>query len=394
MKTILFIGAGPAQAVGIALGKQLGFRVLAVDRNPDAVGFAVADQQIITDVTDIATIVEKASRLKPDGCLSIASEICLPAVAAVNQTLDLPGIRPDEVDLATNKAKMRSRLKEYGIPGPDFAVLKAENELADALERVGLPAVIKPVDNAGSRGVTYIETKDNAMAAYCRARRYSRNGGVLLEAFMPGREVSVEAFVVDGTVNILAMSDKDRTSPPSMLDTRVVFPARWPTEIERNIKEVASNAMLATGINDSPFHVEIMVTPDGPKMVELGARGPGFKVYTDIIPFVSGVNPVEVQLKLLFGQPVDLTPHRDGYGACLQFFGSDRSGTVAEVITSDLASAPEVADYKIYLDSGDPVNQLSCGDDRLGHIITLAANRDIAVNLAQDIHENTKIRVS
>ncbi|MBW2408635.1 MAG: ATP-grasp domain-containing protein, partial [Deltaproteobacteria bacterium] len=281
MRTILFIGAGPAQSKGISTAKRLGYRVLAIDGNPSAPGLGLADIAKVIDVTDIEEAIKMAKRFKVDGVLSIASDICLPAVAAVNEALGLKGLSKNQVNLTTNKALMRKRFRENSIPGPNFSVFCDEDEIADACTTVGFPSVIKPVDSAGSRGVYYVNSIDQASKAFQVAKTYSYSGYVILEEFMPGKEVSVEAFVAQGKIKILTLSDKVRTPPPYLLDTALQFPSAYKSFIQNQIKDTAYRAIKALELDNCPVHMELIVSDDKPKIVEVASRGPGFKVYTE-----------------------------------------------------------------------------------------------------------------
>src|SRR5262245_34956474 len=124
MKTVLFVGAGRHQRRAIRRAKELGLRVAAIDRNPDAPGFADADVTEVADFADVAAAVEAARRLQPDGVLTIASDRAVPVVAAVAEALGLPGIGTETARLATNKTAMRTALAAAGVPQPRFAAVR------------------------------------------------------------------------------------------------------------------------------------------------------------------------------------------------------------------------------------------------------------------------------
>ncbi|UCF14550.1 MAG: ATP-grasp domain-containing protein [Phycisphaerales bacterium] len=390
---LLVIGAGPTQAAAISATKRLGCRVVAVDGNPDAPGLKLADVSIVHDVKDVEKAVCIGRENRIDGVLSVASEVCLPAVAAVNNALRLPGLTPEQVALATNKGAMRKRYAECGIPSTPYFVIDGKDQIPSACGKVGFPAVIKPVDNAGSRGVSYVEALDQVQTSYDKAKVYSRSGRVILEKYMPGTEVAVEAFVAGGKITILTLSDKERTDPPYLLDTAVMFPSAHPPELQEQIKDIAIRAILALGLDNCPIHMEQMVTSDGPKVVELAARGPGFRVYTDIIPHVTGVNVVEAQVCLLLGESPSFMPQLPLKGACIRFWGGKR-GRVRSISGVEASTTfPGVYDLDIYVKRGDSVHNLTSGDDRIGHVITLADTREEACATAQRVFETVNIEI-
>ncbi len=392
MKTILFIGAGPAQTTGIQIAKSLGHRVLAIDGDPTAPGLKVADLCEVIDIKDLSKLVTFAKKCKIDGALTIASDICLRAVGAINDSMGLPGLTKEQVVLATHKGLMREKFVAAGIPGPKFFIIQNEKQLLIAADEVGFPAVIKPVDNAGSRGVKFIQSYQELKKEYPETVKSSFSGEVILESFMPGAEVSVEAFIAQGNVHILTLSDKERTEPPFLLDTAVKFPSELSPDIRSKTVDTAINAIKALKLDDCPIHMELIITSEGPKVVEMAARGPGFKVYTDIIPHVTGVNCVSAQIDRLFNKEIDITPKEPLRGACILFFGSEKDGQIKKIQNlGQYEKWENVYELKIYVKPGDRVRKLASGSDRIGHIITLADTRDEALKIAKDIKKNINI---
>lgn len=395
IRKLLMIGAGPAQIAGILTAKRLGCWVVAIDGNPYAPGLKVADDNIVCDIKDIDGVFKIAKKYCIEGVLTIASEIALPTVAAVSQKLGFKcGLSLEQANLVTDKGKMRQRYFEAGVASPDFVVLDNDNYLLESLQKVGFPAVMKPVDNAGSRGVYYIESFQEAKDLFDNTKAFSRSGQVIVETFMAGTEVSVEAFVTQGRVCILTLSDKIRTNPPYLLDQAVIFPSAHPVECQNRIKGVAIEAIKALGIDNCPIHMEQMLTPDGPKVVELAARGPGFKVYTEIIPYVTGVDPVEAQIRLLLGHEPNFSIQEPLKGACIRFWGSEKPGVVKRV--NGLAEArkfPGIHDLSLYVKKGDRVKRLTCGDARLGHVIVFASTRQEACEVVEKVFQTIQIEI-
>jgi biotin carboxylase len=392
-KTILIIGAGDAQLGGIRKAREMGCRVIAVDGNPSAPGLAEADLGKALDIMDFTKIIELAREQHIDAAMAIASEICLPTVARVNDALGLKGMTLNQAVLMTDKGAMRYAYGKAGVPGPKYAIFSQAGELLDASVKTGFPAVLKPVDSAGSRGVSYVACAEELNIAFSKARNYSRCGRFILEEFMPGIEVSVEAFVCNGKISILTLSDKHRTEPPYLLDTAVMFPSSHTREMQEEIKAVAIKAIKALGIDNCPIHMEQMVTPDGPKVVEMAARGPGFKVFTEIIPFVTGVDVLGAQIQLPFAKNITLHPVLPLKGACIRFFAG-KNGIVKKISGTEKArKLPGVHDLQIYVKPGDKASELTSGPDRLGHVITFADTRSQACELADRIFAMIEIEI-
>ncbi|EMY27363.1 phosphoribosylamine--glycine ligase-like protein [Leptospira interrogans serovar Australis str. 200703203] len=103
-----------------------------------------------------------------------------------------------DAEAASNKVKMRERLKKAGIPLPGFAPVWSLSDTRDALEFLNFPLVMKPADNMGARGVIKVENREELQAAFKHAKKYSPTGEMILEEYMPGPEVSVDALTWNG----------------------------------------------------------------------------------------------------------------------------------------------------------------------------------------------------
>lgn len=391
-RKVLIIGAGPAQCKGIARAKQMGLFTIVTDRNPRAPGLTIADIPLVLDVKDCENSIKVAQQYQINGVVSIASEASVRTVAAVAEELKLPGLSGKVARVTTDKALMREKYAKQGVPSTRFQVAYSLEEAFKAIEELSLPVVIKPADNAGSRGVTKVDRELEIEDAFETAKRFSEQGKVLIESFMEGVEVSVEAFVYWDRIKILSLSDKIRTSPPYLLDTIVIFPSNYPKKTEDKICKVARQAIKAVGIDNGPVHIEIMMTPEGPRIVELAARGPGFKVFTDMIPYVTGVDVVEGVIRLALGEEPDLEI-RANRGAVLKFIEA-KLGRIKDIKGKErVSNIRGVYDFQLYLEVGDEIKPLTCGDDRVGYIISFADSREKAVEVIERAERLLKIEV-
>lgn len=391
-KKVLIIGAGPVQYPGIAKAKEMGLFTIAVDRDQKAPGLAIADIPLVIDVKDISSLIQVARQYQVDGVFSISSEVSIMSVAAVAEELNLPGIHKKTARIVTDKSLMRELYLKNNVPSPEFGIAYSLTEVYELIKKISLPVVIKPADNAGSRGVTLVAFEKEIKDAFEKARSFSHQKKVIIESFMEGVEVSVEAFVYKNDIKILALSDKIRTPPPYLLDTMVIFPSDYSGKTLYNIREVAIKAIKAVGIENGPVHIEIMMTPAGPKMVELGARGPGFKVFTEIIPHVTGVDVVEGVIRLALGEEPDLDVN-ENRAAVLRFIEAN-PGRIKEIRGQEqILNMKGVYDFELYLDVNDIIKQLTCGDDRVGHIITFADTREKALEIADNAERVLKIEI-
>ena len=212
MKTVLVVGAGRYQRSVIRRARELGLRVVAVDRNPDAPGLLMADVPRVVDFASPDAVLEQVRDLGIDGVLTVQAERAVPMVAALAESLELPGIGVDAARLLTNKLAMRTRLAEAGLPQPRFATVRTAEEARRAATEIGFPAVLKPADSAGQVGLARIMSADDAEESLPGAVAASPSGEAVLEEYVEGMEMNGIVVVQDG--DVLATVLCDRLRPP------------------------------------------------------------------------------------------------------------------------------------------------------------------------------------
>src|SRR3954466_6615700 len=274
--TGLFVGAGRHQRRAIRRARELGLRVVAVDRNAEALGLAEADVAEIVDFMDVAAATEVGRRHAVDGVLTVSADRAVPVVAAVAEALGLPGIGTDVAHGMTHKVAMRRRFAEEGVPQPQFAAARDLREARLAGETVGFPAVLKPADSGGQRGVFRVASTDELDAHLHAALAESGGGEAILEQFVDGLELNGLAIARGGEGFPLTLSDRLR--PPGIgfgVGWIHVYPATIFGDVLEEAERVAVHAIHALGLRDGIAFPQLLVSGDGVRFVETAARIPG-----------------------------------------------------------------------------------------------------------------------
>ena len=212
--TVLVVGAGFSQRRAIVRLRELGVRVVAVDGDPEAPGFGEATVGELVDFSELPAVVEVGRRHRVDGVLTVASDRAVPVVAAVAEALGLPGIGRETARVMTNKIAMRERLAEHGVPQPRFVPVRGAADLEPAVEALSLPAVLKPADSGGQRGLYRIEHRGELAERLPETLSFSRSGEALLEEFHQGVELNAMVVVRDGEPLLLTLSERLRPPGP------------------------------------------------------------------------------------------------------------------------------------------------------------------------------------
>jgi biotin carboxylase len=309
------------------------------------------------------------------------TDVAVPTVALVAQRLGLPGIGVDVARAATNKYEMRRRCREQGLPTPEFFLCRCPEEAKRAARDIGLPVIVKPVDNQASRGVTKAPSFDLIEAAFLEAARHSRSGEVLVEEQMIGTESSVEAFVEGEAITTLGICDKQKCAPPYSYDTRLTYPGRFDANILEELRRANESVIRALGIRMGITHGEYIVTKRGVRVIEIAARGCGARVATELLPAMTGADVLGARLRQALGQPPNLNLTRRLCGV-LDFIVLP-PGSARRVEGIDEArSLPGVVAVDVSVKVGQAWDVVTSGDQRHGLILTVGETVDSALAVA------------
>jgi len=388
----MIIGAGKFQVPAICKAKEMGFKVLVVDRDPGAEGFRLADFYEIIDIRDVPGSVQAARQYKVDGVVSIVTERGVCTAAAVAEALGLPGSKTGVASAVTNKAIMREVFRKHELPSSQFVIVRTKLEASEAVRFLKLPVVMKPTDNAGSRGVSRIEKTEDLETSFEWAKANSRSGEIIVEAFLEGTEMTVEALSYKGNHEILAMSNKRRLPSSYCVAKDITYPPPWKENLLSEVRELISEALTVLGIDSGASHSEVIITEDGPFLIEVAGRGGGFGIFSDIVPFVSGVDIVKECINIAMGWEADIKPKHQK-AALLRFF-SLPSGKLLEI--SGLEQARKLAGiHKIELNvgMGDILQPIRCDGDRPGSMIIFGESRAEVISIANLVDKTIQFKV-
>jgi biotin carboxylase len=391
VKTVLFVGAGRHQRGAIQRAKELKLRVVAVDRNPDALGLQDADLAKVVDFLDPEAVLKAVAKIKLDGVLTVSADRAVPVVAAIAEARGLPGIGVETAHLMTHKVAMRRCLAEEGIPQPRFAALRILSERYRAAAEVGFPAVLKPADSGGQRGVFRVESVDDIDAHLHEALAASPSGEAILEEYVEGTEMNGIVIARGGEMIPLTLSDRLR--PPGVgfaVGWIHVYPAAVYGDQLEESERVAMHTVRALGLRDGIAFPQLIAADDGRVVVvECAARIPGGQM-ADLVRHAVGIDLVEVQLRLALGEPLpdELVHPRFRQPLAIRFLTAEPgplpTGRVKHVGSLEKVLAfPGVVQADTYLQEGEIIRPVRVDGDRRGYVIAIGDTNLEALDRAE-----------
>jgi biotin carboxylase len=389
VSTVLFVGAGRHQLRAIRRAMELGLRVVAADRNPEAPGLTEADVGEVCDF-NVPALAELGRKHQVDGVVTVAADRAVPIVAAVAEELGLPGIGRDVAHRVTHKVAMRRRLAEAGVQQPEFAAVRTIHEGKDALDTVGLPAVLKPADCAGQRGLSLLRSVDDLEARLHAALSESSNEEAIVESFHEGLEVNGLVVVRGGDPQIVTLSDRLRPQGPGFgVAVAHVYPSSLFGDRLEEVERIAGHVVRALGIKDAVVYPQILVTEEETLLVEVAARVPAGQM-DQVATRAVGVDLVEVALRQALGEeiPDELIRHRFEQPLAISFLTAEPGplpvGRVRAVTGLERVRAfPGVDEVEVFLQRGDRIEPVARDGDRKGYVIARGATNIEALERAE-----------
>ncbi len=394
---LVMLGAGRWQLAGIQKAKALGISVFALDGDAAAVGLPVADKACVADIRDVDAVLKsiQGSGVQPSGVMAMANDAGMHAAAHLRRVFDLHGPQMTVTDCLTNKAKQRHAWDLAGCPNPRWQLIDSQTPECE-LNHV-LPAIVKPVDQAGSRGVHVVRQCESMMSATQAAIAASRCGQAILETYVPGTEYTVETFSHRGEANVLAVTSK-RKVPHTDDTVAIELQTIADSPIRRSIANTAVNALRALGYTDGPGHTELIRRADGSIiLIEAAGRGGGFALFDTFVPAVSGFDVVSACILQAVGMivPEWTAPQSARGGAThgvLRFVPS-QPGIVRRIDGVGIANAMPGVFAESLVEPGQHLSPAQTDGDRMALIIATADDALTAQERANRAEENICITV-
>lgn len=392
---IIIVSAGIMQVPAIRAAKELGLFVVASDRDPNAPGFEFCDERVILDSKDVEGHIQYArqncGRFGIRGAFA-GSDVAV-TVAGITDALSFPGISPEVAAMSNNKSLMKQRWLRDGIATPRGEEVATLAEAQLAIRRVGFPAIIKAVDNAASRGSQKLTSLAELPTAFEHACAASRTNTAMIEQYVVGSEQSVETIVWRGRHYHVGMADREFGYHPFHIETAHCDPSRLSPAVQGRIYEVVDAAAESLGIDFGPAKADMILTADGPMILEMPARLSGGFHSQYTTPLSTGQEPIKAVLGMAVGRPLDtafLEPTMDRTALCSGIFPPP--GRISAVSGVDEARALEGVEKVILTRGpGDMVQPYIDNGGRFCWVITTGA--DLAEARARFEHAASIIRI-
>ena len=392
---ILIVGAGFGQVPAILKAKEMGLTVIAIDKNPNAVGMKIADHSFAIDIIDFDGALEIAKRFNVKGVMTMQTDLPIPTIGYINDNLKLNGVSYKTAQWCSNKMETRKRLKIKNCSQPDFRFVKDFNQAKIACELIGYPCVIKCADSSGSRGVTKVNSEREIKNALNESFKFTRKDKIIVEEYINGLEFGAQTFSVNGKCVLVLLHSDILSQPPHMIPVGHSFPFE---KLIDEQKEFAINevklAVEALCIYNGPANIDLILDEKSNKIkiIEVGARI-GATCLPELVEYHSGIDWVKQSINSCLGIKVNLNQSRK-QAVTASIIQSPKDGELKYFsIPESVKNHKDLKEIEINVKLGESVNILRKGTDRIGKIIVTADRVNDAEQTALDLLRKLTIEV-
>jgi biotin carboxylase len=360
-----------------AKAKATGYRVTVITAADTLTkeDSAYVDHHVDLDMTDasVPDVAESVHRKDPFDCVVCMREMGLDNAASIVDRLGLAGNPRRPVELTRNKLALRRHLDSVGLSQIPYLGAPDEATLTAFGTRHGWPVILKGTRGYGSTETTVVNGPKDVGDSFARIGHIPGADDVLAEILIPGPEFSVETFSWQRAHTLLAITEKATTGPPSFVEVRHTVPAELPADRKTAIAELVTDVLDSVGHEMGPAHTEVILSPDGPVIVESHTRAGGGFIY-DLTKHVTGVDVFTELFRGLSGDVPVITPRQEGI-ATTRYLTFPPGVVRAVEGIADAMAVPGVLRCSVDVEVGQTIAAPTSSFDRHGYVVAYTGNR-------------------
>ncbi len=374
MKKLLLLGGSRYLLPVIREAKALGLHTVTCDYLPDNIAHRYSDEYHNVSITDKEATLALAQELKVDGVMSFACDPGVVTAAYVAEQMGLPNVGPYEsVCILQDKGKFRAFLQDHGFRVPWVQSFTSAKEALQAADSLQYPLMVKPVDSAGSKGVSRVDRPEDLEAALRGAQEYSRCGRLLLEGYLQqqGFSSDTDCFSVDGELRFVSFNNQyfDSRAENPYTPTGYTWPSTMSAKKQTELRAELQRLLRLLNMGTALYNIETRVSTDGEAYImEVSPRGGGNRL-SEMLHCCSGQNLIRNAVKAAVGLPVEeiQNPAYTGHWSIV-ILHADTAGCFQGLDIAD-AARPYVMEEDLWVQPGDRVEALSGASKAIGTLV-------------------------
>lgn len=370
MKKLMVLGAGAPQVCLLEAAKRLGYGTVVCSIPGDYPGFAHADEAAYYDISDPEQVLRAAKEFHADGIATCCLDTGVRALGYACEKLGFPGLSEQAAIRSADKWQMKKAFMDAGVNTARFIQIADRAGLAAALDALALPAVVKAVDQQGSKGVFICRTRSEAEAAFDEAMRVTRRDYCIVEEYIEGNELGAQAFVYQGKVVFILPHGDNTYMSKTAVPIGHYVPLDAPDDIIMAAVLESEKAIRAIGLDNCAVNIDLIERGGKVYVIELTGRA-GATCLPELVSIWYGVDYYQMIAAMAMGEdPIAIFEKREGklVPNASRMLLSEASGTVKH-IDNPFSAGGDIYDLSLLIREGDTVNKFSNAKDRIGQVI-------------------------
>lgn len=369
MKNILILGAGRGQVGLIKAAKKLGYNSVVVSIDGNYPGFKYADEIVYANIKDAETITKIAKDYEVCGIITAGMDMALQSLGIACEKNGLLGLNEQTSKASSNKLFMKRAFLNEGVNTAKFEEIYNFKELETAVEKIGFPIILKPVDLGGSRGINIVFQKEELEQSFHDTMNATNEDYCIVEEYIEGYEVSATAAMSNGKLLFVLPTADVRYGENKEIPIGHYVPLDCDMQIYNKIKKEVEKAILAIGIDNCVINADLMLKDDLAYVLELTGRL-GANAIPEITSAYFNFDIHELIIDVAVGNTeriknynFDVSDEKICFG---QMLISEKSG----VLVSDKLNVENCEEW-FFKKPGDKINMFRNPGDCIGQIVTI-----------------------
>lgn len=363
-KKVLILGVASVQMDAVQQLKQMGCEVFTIAMKKDGPAADLADHFDIINILDEDGIIEHIKKNSIEFIYSTGSDLAMPIACKISEKLNLPHfVSSNTAYICNHKNIMRETLTKKCIGNIPYQVMEEIEEVT-----IGYPAILKPSDSQGQRGIFVINSQKELEKYFEKAKQFSREKKVIVEKFIDGPEISVNGYMVNGKLRYLVVSDRETWPEYTGLIHKHIVPATTiESDVEKKIYSIVEDACQRVGIENGPVYFQMKMGSSEPYIIEMTPRLDGCHMWK-LLKYFTGVNLMKLTFEhLIYGDTSELNKLSiDKKSRELVFFCQVPNS----IMDRGLFTIPQdISDLFWYYENGDNIRPVNGIYDKVGYYI-------------------------
>lgn len=398
MKKLLLLGGARYLLPVIQTAHEMGIYVITCDYLPDNIAHRYSDEYHNVSIVDKEAVLALAKQLQIDGILSFATDPGVVTCAYVAEKMGLPGSPYESVKILQNKDLFRAFLSKNGFNVPKHKAYTDAGQALKEARNFNWPVVVKPVDSAGSKGVTRVDDLNGFSIAVNCALEHSLSGRFIVEEFIEqdGFASSSDCFSVNNSLVFASFDcqyfDKNAENPYT--PSAHLWPSSMPLSKQRELRCEIERLIKLLHMGTSIYNIETRVGVNGKAYImECSPRGGGNRL-AEMLKISTGVDLIRNNICGALGLPISkmIDPSYNGVWA-EYIVHSYRDGIFDEVHIDKDFETCFVKQKDIWFQPGDVVHAFSGANEMIGSLVLKFDTRENAMAMLAHPEQWIDVRI-